>query len=153
MMEARALYLLEHPDTRLFRAGGCHVFALALRSLYGYPLLWVKEDGNRYDHVACDAGGGHVLDFFGTFTYGEYVRSEKLRSRPIEFEPIEEAEVRGRFVLGDGHGYYAHPDFMLPATERANSWIMKHHEYFDGTKRCAIPGVSRVDVANLNEIL
>ena len=152
-MEARASYLLEQPDTVLFRAGGCHVFALALRSLYGYPLLWVKEDENRHDHVACDAGGGHVLDFFGTFTHGEYVRSERLCSRPIDFVSIKEEEVRGRFVFVPGRGYYAHPDFMLPATERARSWIMRHYEYFDGTKRCAIPGLSRVEVANLNEIL
>lgn len=152
-MEAWASYLLEQSDTVLFRAGGCHVFALALRSLYGYPLLWVKEDGKLYDHVACDAGDGYVLDFFGTFSHEEYVRSEKLYSRQIEFVPIEEAEVKSRFVLEAGLGYYAHPDFMLPATERANTWIMKHHEYFDGTRRCAIPGVSRVEVANLNEIL
>lgn len=152
-MEARALYLLEQPDTRLFRAGGCHVFALALRSLYGYPLLWIKEDENRHDHVACDAGGGYALDLFGAFTHDEYINAGKLHSRQIEFEPIEEEEVRCRFVFGAGRGYYAHPDFMRPATERAKSWIMKHHEYFDGTKRCAIPGLSRVEVANLNEVL
>lgn len=148
-MEARASHLLELHDSVLFRAGGCHVFALALRALYAYPLLWVKEDRGRYDHVACDAGDGRVLDFFGTFSHEEYVRSEKLCSRPIDFVSIKEADVKSRFVFGDGSGYYAHPDFMQPATERANLWIMKHHEYFDGTKWCAIPGVSRVEKATL----
>ena len=152
-MEASASYLLEQPDTVLFRAGGCHVFALALRSLYGYPLLWVKEAENLHDHVACDVGGRYALDFFGSFTHDEYLKAGKLQSRQIEFAPIAEEEVRRRFVFGPGRGYYAHPDFMLPATERANSWIMKHREYFDGTKRCAIPGLSRVEVADLGEIL
>ena len=147
-MEERALELLTQPDHVLFRAGGCHVFALALRDASGLPLLWLREVGGGYDHIACAPAAGHVLDFFGWFSYSEYMHEEMLGGRTIRFDPINDDEVRRRFIFTKGQGYYAHSEFFVPAPERARAWIEEHRDYFDGNKKKAIPGVCRVTKAN-----
>jgi hypothetical protein len=151
-MDERAAELLAIPDDTLFTHGGCHVFALALREFTRLPLLWVREDGGSWDHLVCDPGGELFVDFFGWFSRSEYLREEMLDGRAIRFVRIAEEEVRSRFVTVRGQGYYAHPDFLVPATERARQWIATHRAYFDGTKKVAIPGLSRVKTVGTDEM-
>lgn len=149
-MEERASELLALSDHVLFAHGGCHVFALSLRKFSGLPLLRILEVGGTYNHLACNPGNGCLLDFFGLFTHAKYVREENLDGRDIQFAPITEEEVKKRFIVARGPGYYAHPDFFVPATERAHAWIVKHRAYFDGTKKIAIPDLRRTTTASDN---
>ena len=146
-MEERALQLLELPDHLLFAHGGCHVFALALREFFRLPLVWIHEDGGLHDHVACDGGDRHIVDVFGWVSYPEYIRAERFDDRAIRFDPIQEEEVKRRFTLVRGSGYYAHPDFYMPALGRADAWITKHREIFEGASKIVIPGLSRIQKA------
>jgi hypothetical protein len=143
-VEERTVRLLRETNDVLFRAGGCHVFALALAEKKGLPLLWVHEDGGTYDHVACAGGDGVIVDFFGWFSFTEFCRADWIESRAIRFSPIAEADVRARFVFGPSQGYYALPEFFEPAADRARAWIQKHDDIFSGRNRIAIPGVSRL---------
>lgn len=151
-MEERASRLLAQSDSVLFAHGGCHVFALALREFTGLPLLWVREDDGSYDHVACDGGNQSVVDYFGWFSYLDYVRAESLDGRAIRFKSTEEEEVRRRQTLIHGPGYYAHPEFLIPAFERAHTWISKHHHVFKGDQKIIIPGLRRIQRADENDI-
>ncbi len=145
-MKERTARLLNMSDETLFRAGGCHVFALTLRELRGYPLLWIhKGDFHDHDHIACMPANDWVLDFFGWASRSEYVSAAELAGSSVCFEPIDEEELRRRFNEGTGSGYYSAPDFYFPAVARASDWLAKHQEVFDGTRRIAIPGVSRVE--------
>jgi hypothetical protein len=143
-LEQRASTLLALPGDELFAHGGCHVFALALKERFSYPLLWVREEGGPHDHVACAPEHGRLLDVFGWFSHDEYRREEMLDRRQISFLLIQEEEVKRRFIFAPGQGYYAHPDFFCPATERARTWIAKYREYFDGTRKVTIPSLHRV---------
>nr|CAP48418.1 putative integron gene cassette protein [uncultured bacterium] len=150
-MKNRTLNLLNLPDDILFRAGGCHVFALALRGFSKLPLLWIRGS-EGYDHLACNPESGCVLDYFGFFTKHEYVHEEILSDRGIYFSPITEEEIRSRYTLTSGRGYYADPEFLKQAKVRAKSWISKHHPYFDGTVRGMIPGVKRATTSSKSNI-
>jgi hypothetical protein len=143
-VEERTFRLLRETDDVLFRAGGCHVFALTLSKKKGLPLLWVHEDGGTYDHVACVGGEGVIVDFFGWFSFQEFCRSDWIEARAIRFSPIDEAEVHRRFVYGPGPGYYALAEFFEPAAARARAWIERHDDVFSGRERIVIPGVSRI---------
>ena len=147
-MDKYASELLALPDEVLFTHRGCHVFALSLKELFQFPLLWVREEGGSHDHVACSAGRARLLDVFGWFSYSEYIREERLEGLSIRFLPIEAEEVKKRFIFTRGRGYYAHPDFFIRATERARAWIAKYREYFDGTEKAAIPSLQRVKRAS-----
>ena len=143
-MEARARELLELPDTKLFAHGGCHVFALALHEFTGLPLLAVTERDGPHDHLGCRAEDGRLVDCFGWFTKAEYVREDRQGGKIISFALIGKEAIKSRFILGRGCGYYAHPEFLEPAAERARAWIGQHRKYFDGTEKTIIPGFSRV---------
>jgi hypothetical protein len=136
--------LLAKPNDTLFTHGGCHVFALALRDFTHLPLIWIHEDGGSWDHLACDAGSGFIVDFFGWFSHSQYLHEEMIEDRTIRFDAISEEQVTRRFVFGPGQGYYARPDFVVPAMQRARIWIAAHRDYFDGTKKVVIPGLSRL---------
>ena len=154
-MEQYASELLALCDEQLFTHGGCHVFAFALREeIRPYPLLRVREKGGDHDHVACapDPEDERLLDVFGWLSHDEYKREEMLERRQLSFLLIQEEEVKKRFTLTRGQGYYAHPDFFCPATERARAWIAKYREYFDGTQKVAIPGLHRVKKASGEDI-
>ncbi len=144
-MEARAHWLLTLPDPVLFAHGGCHLFALALKEFTGFPLLWVQEQGGRHDHLGCSAPDGRLVDCFGWFSEPEYIRAERLDDHDITFVEVDEDAVRRRFITGAGNGYYVHPDFLGPATKRALAWIARYREYFDGTTKTPIPGLSRLN--------
>lgn len=146
-MEERATELLSMPDCRLFAHGGCHVFAIVLSEISQLPLLWVTENGGNHDHIGCAAADGKLSDVFGTFSLSEYVRAEILDDRKIEFRPSTLAEIERRFVTAHGPGYYAHPDFVGAARLRAELWIKRYIDYFDGTKPTPIPGLDRVERA------
>lgn len=92
------------------------------------------------------------MDFFGWFSYSQYLNDEFLDGRAIRFDRISEDEVKRRFIFVRGPGYYAHPDFLVPATERALRWIDMHRDYFDGAKKFAIPGLSRAKTVSTDEI-
>jgi hypothetical protein len=147
-MEAYASELLALPDEVLFTHRGCHVFALALKERFQYPLLWVREECGKHDHVASAPEEGRLVDLFGWFSYREYIRAEMLDELGIRFLPIQAQQVERRFIFAPGKGYYAHPDFFIPATERARAWIAKYREYFDGTEKAAIPGFERAKKAS-----
>lgn len=144
-MEDRAKYLLSLSDDILFRAGGCHVFALALRDFSKLPLLRVRSTLDNHDHLGCNPGDGCILDFYGYLRHRDYVNEGKFDGLGIYFSPTDVDSIVNRYTLGRGPGYYAHPDFLKPACERAINWILKNREYFDGTKKCMIPGIKRAD--------
>src|ERR1035441_6722278 len=92
-MEGYASELLALPDEVLFTHRGCHVFALALKESFQYPLLWVREESGKHDHVACAPEEGRLVDLFGWFSYLEYIRAEILDDLRIRFLPIQAEEV------------------------------------------------------------
>ncbi len=143
-MEKRAQELLKLPDDVLFAHGGCHVFALALRRIFQLQLLSIRNDSGSHDHVACGLGERRILDFFGGFSYSEYLSAETLNDFDIRFLAIDEEKIRKRYTYTCSPGYYVHRDFYIPAEKRARAWITKHYEYFDGTKNMPIPGLSRL---------
>jgi hypothetical protein len=143
-MEERASELLDLPDDVLFTHGGCHIFALMLKERFYLPLLWVREKDGDYDHIGCAPEEGKILDVFGYFSHSEYIQGEMLNGRLIYFDTLEEEEMRKRFILVRGKGYYAHQDFVEIASLRARNWISKYLKYFDGTEKTSIPGLQRV---------
>lgn len=143
-MEDRAERLLNLPDKVLFTHGGCHVFALALRAAFQYPMLWIRDSHGNHDHIACEPAAGNVLDYFGNFSRVEYIKAEIIYDKVIKFTRIEQEELQDKFTCNSGTGYYVHRDFFDPAMERAQNWINLNRQYFDGTKRAPIPNLSRI---------
>jgi hypothetical protein len=141
-MEEHTEWLLRYPDEVLFKAGGCHVFALLLHKLTGHPLLRIH--GGSHDHIACQPADEFVLDYFGWHSYPGYIVAEMIEPGSVRFERITEEELRLLSTEVEGGGYYVHPDFLPRAETRSRAWLARHHDVFDGTRKIAIPGGSRV---------
>jgi hypothetical protein len=150
-MEDHAAELLAMPDAVLFAHGGCHVFALVLQELYHYPLVSLRGGGGQHNHVACAPEQGVVLDVYGWFPLADYIKAEgqDLAIRPF---PLDIAQLQRQFIVTRGHGFYAHQDFVVPASARAKKWIAGHREFFDKTKMMPIPGLCRVIAVNAKDI-
>jgi len=142
-MEQRAEYLLQFKDDVLFAHGGCHIFAQVLHRLTGFPLVAIRNDTGRHNHVACVPEKLFILDVYGWWSQRSYIEEEG-RDLGIRFYPLRLDELEQKYVLEDGQGFYAHPDFVGPASNRANKWIATYSDYFDGSKKCPIPGHSRI---------
>ena len=150
-MEARAEELLQRPDEDLFAHGGCHIFAQVLHAQLGHPLVLIRNDEETHCHVACEPEKEFILDVFGWRGRCDYIEDEG-RDLDIAFSALRLEELERRLVYGRGPGFYAHKDFIAPASERARKWIAVHHEYFDGSTRHAIPNISRRMTASKDEL-
>jgi len=151
IMEARAEELLRMPDDDLFAHGGCHIFARVLHRQYGHPLISVRDDRGRHNHVACLPEEDFILDVYGWWSRRAYVEKEGI-DIGIGFSLLRLDELEKQFVFTRGQGFYAHQDFVVPASERAKKWIVMYSAYFDGTKKCPIPGLSRVKTTSRSEL-
>jgi hypothetical protein len=80
---------------------------------------------------------------FGWFSRAEYIREEWLEHRGVSFTPTTVEELKAEFTATAGAGYYVHPDFLGPASDRARSWISKFYDHFNGTSQRPIPGFCR----------
>jgi hypothetical protein len=141
-MNERAEYLLEMPVDVLFAHGGCHIFAQVLHQRTGYPLVSIRNDSGEHNHVACVPQKGFILDVYGWWSNCSYIE-EVGTDLGICFYPIQSDKLETQFIYTAGTGFYAHPDFVVPATALATQWIARYSDYFDGLKKCPIPGYTR----------
>jgi len=152
-MTERAKRLLQMDEGTLFTHGGCHVFALALRKRFQYPLVGVRVQGKGgCPHIACAPEPRVVLDVFGWFQQAEYARGELSELAALSFQQIEEEQLDSWSTQGDGEGLYVHPSFLVSATEKANTWIERHVEHFNGIDKRPIPGLCRIKKASALDV-
>ena len=128
----------------MFNHGACHIFAIELHRIFGYPIIRVTSKRGSHDHLACSPEEGIFLDYFGWFRRRDYEESEGIADLGIIYHETCEAKVRERFIEGDGSGYYSEPAFVEKAKEMAQKWIERYRSHFDGTTKEPIPGLCRI---------
>ena len=147
-MQPRAFKLISLSDEILFVHGGCHVFAFVLQDIFSYPLLSIRDAEENHHHIACNPEKGFILDFFGWFSYSDYIKEDRAQDLGVMFHLIEREALKKQFINGRGKGFYYHCDFWRPAEERARKWIKEHFDFFNGSIKRPIPGISRVKTAS-----
>ena len=154
VMEARAEELLRRLDEdppNLFAHGGCHIFARILHQHTGHELVSIRNASRQHNHVACVPEEGFILDAYGWWSRSAYVEEEG-RDLGIDFYPLKLGDLEQQFIITGGSEFYDHPDFAVPASAKAQKWIALHCAYFDGRKRCPIPGYSRRNAASIVQL-
>jgi hypothetical protein len=124
--------LLAQRDPKLFMQGGCHVFAEALRSRFGYDSFAIKR-GQNYRHVYCKGiqlavdGSGrrhedHILDEFVHFEgVGGFSRDMALKFRV----PFTMAD-----AMSTDRGLLVDTKFLMEAREFADEHIAAHDDVY-----------------------
>jgi hypothetical protein len=146
---------LKEDDVTLFLRGACHVFALALRSRFGYPLVILlnlsTKPPNGVSHVYCRYDKSEIVDVIGITPESNLSKAEGVESPKYRSVEISGLQLEPYFTVDPGGGLYADPEFLKAAEIRAKRRITQFEDNYSGKIRGPIPGSTRIQKASQTE--
>jgi hypothetical protein len=125
--------LLDSPPIELFIQGGCHVFAFALVSSFGYQLRMIPGDEPRtVSHVYCVSAShpSYAIDVLGFSNERNRVFWDFGRTR---CQDITVDDLKRYFRTDREAGLFAPEVFWKPAYAKALARIENYLPYYDGS--------------------
>jgi len=139
--------LLESDDV-LFLHAACHVFALALRDSFGYPLRMVRDTTaalpNGATHVFCGYDESRGVDVCGLFEVRQFLHDERWHPLRYTTESVSNPNLQPYCTCTFGGGLYIESSFVTLARSRADKRIAEFHDYYSGHHTQPVPGLKRV---------
>jgi len=123
------LSLLQRRDPKLFMEGGCHIFARALRRIFGYSVYGIKKENRKLSHVYC-VGQNGAVDLRGKRPEDDILS----HYQPYESDLSRDRLLRTRMKLDvdrltsadyESYGLLSEPSFEASALAFADQHIAK----------------------------